>query len=64
MYSFAFDVFLQLRHPHIVRLYDFFIARNEVVMIMELVNGKDVFDWVKANVGRTLCIILWIVLSS
>ncbi|XP_044278551.1 death-associated protein kinase 2-like isoform X2 [Varanus komodoensis] len=36
----------QLRHPNIMRLYDIFASRAEMVLVLELIQGGELFDFV------------------
>ena len=39
-----FDLLKSLRHPNIVRVKEFFVTVKEIYMVMELVDGVELFD--------------------
>jgi serine/threonine protein kinase len=39
-----FDLLKSLRHPHIVRVKEFFVTPKEIYMVMELVKGMELFE--------------------
>jgi hypothetical protein len=41
----------QLRHPNIVRFYDFFDDNEELKIVMELVTGDDAFETMQKKVA-------------
>ncbi|XP_007482156.1 death-associated protein kinase 2-like isoform X1 [Monodelphis domestica] len=38
------DILQQLRHPHIMKLHDLFVCQLQMVLVLELVQGGELFD--------------------
>jgi serine/threonine protein kinase len=39
-----FDLLKSLKHPHIVEVKEIFVTNKQIYMVMELVEGQELFD--------------------
>lgn len=49
------NILKQLRHPHIIRIYEIVETPGQIYLIMEYVEKGELFDYIKQNKKYPIC---------